>query len=37
MRLNDADLLSVERELCPRSIAHFAQRAWHVPEPAAEL
>jgi predicted phage terminase large subunit-like protein len=37
MQLNDADLLAVERELCRRSLAHFAQRAWHVLEPAAEL
>jgi predicted phage terminase large subunit-like protein len=37
MQLNDADLLNVERELCRRSLAHFAQRAWHVLEPAAEL
>ncbi len=37
MQLNDADLLNVERELCKRSLAHFAQRAWHVLEPAAEL
>jgi hypothetical protein len=32
-----ADLQAVERELCRRSLAHFAQRAWHVLEPAAEL
>lgn len=37
MQLNDADLLNVERELCRRSLAQFAQRAWHVLEPAAEL
>lgn len=37
MQLNDADLANVERELCRRSLAHFAQRAWHVLEPAAEL
>jgi predicted phage terminase large subunit-like protein len=37
MQLNDLDLLNVERELCKRSLAHFAQRAWHVLEPAAEL
>jgi predicted phage terminase large subunit-like protein len=37
MHLTSADLLAVERELCRRSLAHFAQRAWHVLEPAAEL
>ena len=37
MQLNHADLQAVERELCKRSLAHFAQRAWHVLEPAAEL
>jgi len=37
MQLSHADLLAVERELCKRSLATFAQRAWHVLEPAAEL
>jgi len=37
MHLTAADLLAVERELCRRSLAHFAKRAWHVLEPAAEL
>ena len=37
MKLSEADLLAVERELCKRSLAHFARRAWHVLEPAAEL
>lgn len=37
MQLSQADLLAVERELCKRSLAHFARRAWHVLEPAAEL
>lgn len=37
MNLSEADLLAVERELCKRSLAHFARRAWHVLEPAAEL
>lgn len=37
MLLTQADLIAVERELCKRSLAHFAQRAWHVLEPAAEL
>lgn len=35
--LTDADFLEVERELCRRSLAEFARRAWHVLEPAAEL
>jgi predicted phage terminase large subunit-like protein len=37
MHLTKADLVAVERELCKRSLAHFARRAWHVLEPAAEL
>lgn len=37
MQLTESDLLNVERELCRRSLAHFARRAWHVLEPAAEL
>lgn len=37
MQLNELDLIEVERELCKRSLAHFARRAWHVLEPAAEL
>ena len=37
MLLNEADLLAVERELCRRSLAEFAKRAWSVLEPAAEL
>lgn len=37
MKLNDADLRAAEGELCKRSLAHFAQRAWHVLEPATEL
>lgn len=37
MQLSSADLEAVERELCRRSLAHFAQRAWHVLEPAAPL
>lgn len=35
--LTEADLIAVERELCRRSLAEFARRAWHVLEPAAEL
>lgn len=37
MQLTKADLLAVERELCRRSLAEFAKRAWRVLEPAAEL
>lgn len=37
MILTQADLLAVERELCRRSLAEFAKRAWKVLEPAAEL
>lgn len=37
MQLAEADVFAVERELCGRSLAQFAQRAWHVLEPAAEL
>jgi len=37
LELTDADLLAVERELCGRSLAEFARRAWHVLEPGAEL
>lgn len=37
MRLSEADLIAVERELCRRSLAEFAKRAWPVLEPGAEL
>lgn len=37
MQLTKADLDAAERELCRRSLAEFAKRAWHVLEPAAEL
>lgn len=37
MQLTKADLLAVERELCRRSLAEFAKRAWKVLEPGAEL
>jgi predicted phage terminase large subunit-like protein len=37
MQLTQADLLAIERELCKRSLAEFAKRAWRVLEPAAEL
>lgn len=35
--LTRADILAVERELCKRSLAAFAKRAWHILEPATEL
>lgn len=37
MQLTQTDLDAVERELCSRSLAAFAKRAWRVLEPAAEL
>lgn len=37
MQLSEPDLIAVERELCRRSLAEFAKRAWRVLEPAAEL
>jgi len=37
MQLTEADLDAAERELCKRSLAAFARRAWKVLEPAAEL
>jgi predicted phage terminase large subunit-like protein len=37
MQLSQSDLQNVERELCRRSLAEFAKRAWHVLEPSAEL
>ena len=37
MQLSEADLQVVERELCRRSLAEFARRAWHVLEPTAPL
>ena len=37
MLLTQADLLAVERELCSRSLAEFAKRAWRVLEPGTPL
>lgn len=37
MQLSEADLKNIERELCSRSLAEFAKRAWHVLEPATDL
>ena len=35
--LNGADLAAVEKEICRRSLVHFAQRAWHILEPSTPL
>lgn len=37
MQLKEIDWINIERELCSRSLAHYARRAWHILEPAAEL
>ncbi len=37
MQLTPSDVRAAERELCKRSLAYFAQRAWHVLEPATPL
>lgn len=37
MQLTEHDLLAIERELCRRSLAEFAKRAWKVLEPVTEL
>lgn len=37
MQLSQNDLRAVERELCKRSLAEFAKRAWHVLEPGTPL
>jgi predicted phage terminase large subunit-like protein len=37
MQLLEADLIAIERELCRRSLAEFAKRAWPILEPATEL
>lgn len=37
LRLTPADRIAIERELCRRSLADFAKRAWHVLEPATPL
>lgn len=36
-QLTNHDLLEIERELCRRSFAAFARRAWHVLEPESKL
>lgn len=37
MQLSQSDIQAVERELCSRSLAEFAKRAWHVLEPSSPL
>lgn len=37
LSLSDADRKAIERELCRRSLAEFAKRAWHILEPSTEL
>lgn len=37
VRLTSADWLAIEREACRRSLATFAQEAWHVLEPSTPL
>lgn len=37
MQLSPTDFLAIERELCSRSLAAFAKRAWPILEPAADL
>jgi len=37
INLGESDIAQVERELCKRSLADFAHRAWHILEPATHL
>ena len=37
LNLKEADFVKMERDLCSRSLADFAERAWHVLEPATAL
>jgi len=37
MQITSAEYCAIERELCKRSLAAFAKRAWHVLEPATDL
>lgn len=37
VRLTPEDILNCERELCRRSLAEFAKRAWHILEPGTPL
>jgi predicted phage terminase large subunit-like protein len=37
MIITQADVLNAERELCRRSLAQFARRAWHILEPGTPL
>jgi len=37
LTITNETVQEVDRELCRRSLAYFAKRAWHVLEPASEL
>lgn len=37
VRLTEADLIAIERELCRHSLADFAKRAWRILEPSTPL
>lgn len=37
VKLTQADVIAAERELCRRSLAYFAKRAWYVLEPGTPL
>ena len=37
MQLTPLDIIAAEKELCRRSLAYFARRAWHVLEPSTPL
>ncbi len=37
MNLSKSEWINIEREYCKRRLAHFAQRAWRILEPASEL
>lgn len=37
MQLTRADIIAIEKELCRRSLAEFAKRAWKVLEPSTPL
>lgn len=37
LTLTRADAIAAERELCRRSLAYFAKRAWHILEPSTPL
>ena len=37
MHLTPIDIIAAEKEMCRRSLAYFARRAWHVLEPSTPL